>query len=150
MYCVLLSHVRISYTWHRHANYIKFWLQSEITVGNYMVYLFIWIICMIKTDNSLYVVLINNCQRVFNWFSIWRFCHKICHFSCITLQRSKCSEIKVSENDQEISQSQTTDKAMKPQGRATSQSYSTRRELKQSDHIYLPFQNDCKTIMDIK
>ena len=61
----------------------------------------------------------------------------------------KCPKI-VSEYDQEIPQSQTADKPMAPRGRATQPSRDTRKQTKQSNHLSLPNQDDCKTSMDIK
>ena len=56
----------------------------------------------------------------------------------------------VSEYDQEIPQSQTADNPMVPRGRATQPSRDTRKQIKQSNQLSLPHQDDCNTRMDIK
>ena len=57
----------------------------------------------------------------------------------------------VSEYDQEILQSQTADKPMARQGRATHNYDTPGRQIKQSNHqLSLPHQDDCKTRTDIK
>ena len=56
----------------------------------------------------------------------------------------------VSEYDQEIPQSQTADKPVAPRGRAAQPSRDTRRQIKQSNQLSLPHQDDCNTRMDIK
>ena len=60
-----------------------------------------------------------------------------------------CIEI-VSEYDQEIPQSQTADNPMAPRGRATQPSRDLGRQVKQSNQLSLPHQDDCNTRMDIK
>ena len=56
----------------------------------------------------------------------------------------------VSEYDQEIPQSQTADNPMAPRGRAAQPSRDTRRQIKQSNQLSLPHQDDCNTRMVIK
>ena len=58
---------------------------------------------------------------------------------------------KVSEYDQEIPQSQTTDKPMAARGRATQPSRDTRNTNYAKQQAFsLPHQDDCKTRIDIK
>ena len=52
---------------------------------------------------------------------------------------------KISKYDQEIPQSQTTDNPIAPQGRTTQST-----QIKQSNQLCLPQQDDCNTRMDIK
>ena len=54
----------------------------------------------------------------------------------------------VSEYDQEIPQSQTADNPVAPRGRAAQPSQG--RQIKQSNQLSLPHQDDCNTRMDIK
>ena len=54
----------------------------------------------------------------------------------------------VSEYDQEIPQSQTADNLVAPRGRAAQPSPG--RQIKQSNQLSLPHQDDCNTRMDIK
>ena len=56
----------------------------------------------------------------------------------------------VSEYDQEIPQSRTADNPVAPRGRAAQPSQDTRRQIKQSNQLSLPHQDDCNTRMDIK
>ena len=63
---------------------------------------------------------------------------------CYSPQESKI----VSEYDQEIPQSQTADNPMAPRGRATQLSRDTRRQIKQSNQLSLPNQDDCNTRID--
>ena len=57
---------------------------------------------------------------------------------------------KISQYDQEIPQSQTTDKPMAPRGRATQQLRDTRKKnYEKQPYLSLPHQDDCKTRMDI-
>ena len=56
----------------------------------------------------------------------------------------------VSEYDQEIPQSQTTDKHMAPRGRATIDQQTSGRQTKQSNSLSCYDQDDYKTRMDIK
>ena len=56
----------------------------------------------------------------------------------------------VNEYDQEIPQSQTADNPVAPRGRAAQPSRDTRRQIKQSNQLSLPHQDDCNTRMDIK
>ena len=56
----------------------------------------------------------------------------------------------VSEYDQEIPQSQTADNPVAPRGRGPQPSGDTRRQIKQSNQLSLPHQDDCNTKMDIK
>ena len=55
-----------------------------------------------------------------------------------------------SEYDQEIPQSQIADKPMAPQGRAHNHHETPGRQTKQSNQLSLPHQNNCKTRMDIE
>ena len=55
-----------------------------------------------------------------------------------------------SEYDQEIPQSQTADKPMAPWGWATQQSQDARKTKLSKATSSLPYQDDCKTRMDIK
>ena len=54
----------------------------------------------------------------------------------------------VSEYDQEIPQLQTADNPAAPRGRATHETPG--RQIKQSNQLSLPHQDDCNTRMDIK
>ena len=57
----------------------------------------------------------------------------------------------VSEYDQEIPQSQTADNPVAPRGRAAQPQRETPgRQIKQSNQLSLPHQDDCNTRMDIK
>ena len=57
----------------------------------------------------------------------------------------------VSEYDQEIPQSQTADNPMAPRGRAAQTLKKTPgRQIKQSNQLSLPHQDDCNTKMNIK
>ena len=56
----------------------------------------------------------------------------------------------VSEYDQEIPQSQTADNPVAPRGRAAQPSQTPGRQVKQSNQLSLPHQDDCNTKMDIK
>ena len=51
----------------------------------------------------------------------------------------------VSEYDQEMPQTQTADNPVTPRGRATQPG----RQIKQSNQLSLPHQDDCNTRMDI-
>ena len=61
----------------------------------------------------------------------------------ISLRNSAGFEKKVSEYNQEIPQSQTT-------GRAFNHHETPGRQIKQSNQLSLPHQDDCNTRMDIK
>ena len=54
----------------------------------------------------------------------------------------------VGEYDQEIPQSQTTDNPMAPRGRAAHHETSG-IQIKQSNQLSLPYQDDCNTRIDI-
>ena len=54
----------------------------------------------------------------------------------------------VSEYDQEIQQSQTADNPVVSQGRAPHET--SRRQMKQSNQLSRPHQDDCETRMDTK
>ena len=56
----------------------------------------------------------------------------------------------VSEYDQEIPQSQTADNPVAPQGRAAQPSRDTRKQIKKSNQLSLPHQDDCNARMDTK
>ena len=56
----------------------------------------------------------------------------------------------VSEYDQEIPQSQTTDNPVAPRGRAAQPYETPGRQIKQSNQLSLSHQDDCNTRMDIK
>ena len=55
----------------------------------------------------------------------------------------------VSEYDQEILQSQTADNPVAPRGRAAHHE-TPGRQIKQSNQLSLPHQDDCNTRLDIK
>ena len=57
---------------------------------------------------------------------------------------------KNSEYDQEIPQSQTADNPVAPRGRAAQHHETPGRQIKQSNQLSLPYQDDCNTRMDIK
>ena len=54
----------------------------------------------------------------------------------------------VSEYDQEIPQSQTADKPVAPQGKPLNHHKTPGRQIKQSNQLPLPHQDDCNTRMD--
>ena len=56
----------------------------------------------------------------------------------------------VNEYDQEIPQSQTADNPVAPWGRAAQPHETPGRQIKQSNQLSLPHQDDCNTKMDIK
>ena len=56
----------------------------------------------------------------------------------------------ISKYDQEIPQSQTADNPIAPRGRAAQPSRDAKRQIKQSNQLSLPHQDDCNTRMDIK
>ena len=57
---------------------------------------------------------------------------------------------KVSEYDQKIPQSQTEGKPTGPRGEPHNHHETPGRQTKQSNHFSLPYQDDCKTRMNIK
>ena len=57
---------------------------------------------------------------------------------------------KVSEYNQELTQSQTADKPMVPRRRATQPHETPGRQTKQNNQLSLPNQDDCNTRMNIK
>ena len=56
----------------------------------------------------------------------------------------------VSEYDQEIPQSQTADNPVAPQEEPLNHHETPGRQIKQSNQLSLPHQDDCNTRMDIK
>ena len=56
----------------------------------------------------------------------------------------------VSEYDQEIPQFQTADNPMEPIERAAQLHKTPERQIKQSNQLSLPHQDDCNTRMDVK
>ena len=68
---------------------------------------------------------------------------------CIIKKASMLAKI-VSEYDQEIPQSQTADNPIAPRGRAAQTSRTPGRQIKQSNQLSLPHQDDCNTRIDIK
>ena len=56
----------------------------------------------------------------------------------------------MSDYDQEIPQSQTTDKPMAPQGETHNNHETPGKQTKHSNQLSLPHQDDCKTRRDIK
>ena len=56
----------------------------------------------------------------------------------------------VSEYDQEMTKSQTADYPVAPRGRTAQLNETPGRQIKQSNQLSLPHQDDCNTRMDIK
>ena len=80
--------------------------------------------------------------NLFTWFI---------HLTLIGIQYRKTKNyIKISEYDQEIPQSQTTDKPIAPRGRVTQQLRDTRKTNKVKQSALSSHQDDFKTRMDIK
>ena len=71
------------------------------------------------------------------------------HFIYLFIYLEKYLEI-VSEYDQEMPQLQTADNPVAPRGKPLNHHETPGRQIKQSNQLSLPHQDDCNTRMDIK